>query len=56
MAEEPYAHPVFTGVTIHEHACAGGNIPNPHGTAVAALLVGQSTDFHGAVPGADSSR
>lgn len=47
------AHPVFTGVTIREHGCAGGNIPNPHGTAVASLLVGQSTDFHGAVPGAE---
>jgi subtilisin family serine protease len=47
------SHPVFTGVTIHEHGCAGGNIANPHGTAVASLLVGQSTDFHGAVPGAE---
>ena len=47
------AHPVFTGMTIHEHGCAGGNIPSPHGTAVASLLVGQSTDFHGAVPGAE---
>jgi subtilisin family serine protease len=46
-------HPVFTGVTIHEHGCAGGNIPNPHGTAVASLLVGQGTDFHGAAPGAE---
>jgi subtilisin family serine protease len=47
------AHPVFTGVAIHEHGCAGGNIPSKHGTAVASLLVGQSTDFHGAVPGAE---
>lgn len=46
-------HPVFTGITIYEHGCAGGNIPNPHGTAVASLLVGQGTDFHGAVPGAE---
>jgi subtilisin family serine protease len=46
-------HPVFTGLTIHEHGCAGGNIPSPHGTAVASLLVGQSTDFHGAAPGAE---
>jgi len=45
-------HPVFTGVTIHEHGCTGGNIPSPHGTAVASLLVGQGTDFHGAAPGA----
>ncbi|MET0534677.1 MAG: S8 family serine peptidase, partial [Steroidobacter sp.] len=47
------AHPVFTGVTIHEHGCAGGNIPSKHGTAVASLLVGQSSDFHGAAPGAE---
>jgi subtilisin family serine protease len=47
------AHPVFTGVTVHEHGCAGGNIPSPHGTAVASLLVGQTTDFHGAAPGAE---
>lgn len=47
------AHPVFAGVTIHEHGCAGGNIPSAHGTAVASLLVGQSTDFHGAAPGAE---
>lgn len=47
------AHPVFTGITIHEHGCAGGNIPSPHGTAVASLLVGQSPDFHGAAPGAE---
>lgn len=46
-------HPVFTGLAIHEHGCAGGNIPSPHGTAVASLLVGQSTDFHGAAPGAE---
>ncbi len=46
-------HAVFTGVTIHEHGCAGGNIPSSHGTAVASLLVGQSTDFHGAAPGAE---
>lgn len=47
------AHPVFTGVTIHEHGCAGGNIASPHGTAVASLLVGQTTEFHGAAPGAE---
>jgi subtilisin family serine protease len=46
-------HPVFAGVTIHEHGCAGGNIPNPHGTAVASLLVGTGTEFHGAAPGGE---
>jgi hypothetical protein len=47
------AHRVFTGIPIHEHGCTGGNIPSPHGTAVASLLVGQSDDFHGAAPGAE---
>lgn len=47
------SHPVFTGVNIHEHGCAGGNIPSAHGTAVASLLVGQSNDFHGAAPGGE---
>lgn len=47
------AHPVFAGVTIHEHGCAGGNIPSAHGTAVASLLAGQGEIFHGAAPGAE---
>lgn len=46
-------HPVFTGVTVHEHGCAGGGIPSAHGTAVASLLVGQGDVFHGAAPGAE---
>lgn len=47
------SHPVFNGVTMHEHGCAGGAIPSAHGTAVASLLVGQSDVFHGAAPGAE---
>ena len=47
------SHPVFTGVTVHEHGCAGGAIPSAHGTAVASLLVGQGDVFHGAAPGAE---
>lgn len=46
-------HPVFAGVTVHEHGCAGGSIPSAHGTAVASLLVGQGDVFHGAAPGAE---
>jgi subtilisin family serine protease len=46
------SHPVFSGVTVHEHGCAGP-IPSAHGTAVASLLVGQSDVFHGAAPGAE---
>lgn len=45
-------HPVFAGVTVHEHGCAG-SIPSAHGTAVASLLVGQGDVFHGAAPGAE---
>lgn len=45
-------HPVFSGVIVHEHGCAG-SIPSSHGTAVASLLVGRSEMFHGAAPGAE---
>jgi hypothetical protein len=47
------SHPVFNGVTVHEHGCEGGAIPSAHGTAVASLLVGRSDVFHGAAPGAE---
>jgi subtilisin family serine protease len=47
------AHPVFNGVSVHEHGCSGGAIPSAHGTAVASLLVGQGDVFHGAAPGAE---
>jgi hypothetical protein len=46
-------HPVFRGVSIHEHGCAGGNVPSPHGTAVASLLVGHGDHFSGAAVGAE---
>ncbi|WP_116807785.1 S8 family serine peptidase [Steroidobacter cummioxidans] len=47
------SHPVFNGVTVHEHGCTGGAIPSAHGTAVASLLVGQGNVFRGAAPGAE---
>jgi len=47
------SHPVFQGVAIHEHGCAGGNVPSEHGTAVASLLVGQGDHFSGAAVGAE---
>lgn len=47
------SHPVFNGVTVHEHGCTGGAIPSAHGTAVASLLVGQGDVFHGAAAGAE---
>ena len=47
------SHPVFHDVTIHEHGCAGGNVPNAHGTAVASLLVGHAEHFSGVAAGAE---
>jgi subtilisin family serine protease len=47
------SHPVFQSVAIHEHGCAGGNVPSEHGTAVASLLVGQGDHFSGAAVGAE---
>lgn len=46
-------HPVFRDVSIHEHGCAGGNVPTAHGTAVASLLVGHAEHFSGAAVGAE---
>jgi subtilisin family serine protease len=46
-------HPVFRGVAIHEHGCAGGTVPSSHGTAVASLLVGHGDHFSGAAVGAE---
>jgi subtilisin family serine protease len=47
------AHPVFENVAIKQWGCDGQPHPAPHGTAVAALMVGRSEYFHGAAPGAD---
>lgn len=47
------SHPVFRGVTIHEHGCAGGGVPSAHGTAVASLLVGHGEHFNGVAVGAE---
>ncbi len=46
------AHPVFKDLTLHRHGCGDTPVPDPHGTAVASLMVGRSADFHGAAPGA----
>lgn len=43
-------HLVFRNVTIHRWGCDGVSHPGVHGTAVAALMVGQSTRFHGVLP------
>ncbi|MFC5478581.1 S8 family serine peptidase [Massilia suwonensis] len=45
------AHPVFEDAAIESFGCDGRRHPAPHGTAVAALLVGRSERFSGAAPG-----
>jgi hypothetical protein len=47
------AHAVFKGVPIHQYGCGGSPVPSPHGTAVASLMIGQSTSFHGAASGSE---
>ena len=47
------AHPALAGAQIHRFGCDGTLFPQAHGTAVASLLVGEATDFHGALPGAE---
>jgi subtilisin family serine protease len=41
------SHPVFQGAVIHTWGCGEHLFAATHGTAVASLLVGQSTNFHG---------
>lgn len=43
-------HEVFSGITIQQHGC-GTAVPAEHGTAVASLMVGRASTFHGAAPG-----
>ena len=45
-------HPVFAGARPTLWGCAGAAHPAPHGTAVAALMVGEAPVFRGAAPGA----
>ncbi len=45
-------HLVFRHVDLHQWGCDGTSHPATHGTAVAALMVGQSTRFKGVLPGA----
>jgi hypothetical protein len=45
-------HPVFEDAAITRWGCNGQAIPAPHGTAVAALMVGRSEHLRGAAPGA----
>ena len=47
------AHPVFRDALIHAWGCGDRVLPSAHGTAVASLLVGQSTRFHGVLDKAE---
>jgi len=46
------AHAVFDNAAITRWGCDGRAVPAPHGTAVAALMVGRSDHLRGAAPGA----
>lgn len=47
------SHPVFHGALIHPWGCGGRVLGSAHGTAVASLLVGQSSRFHGVLDRAE---
>jgi subtilisin family serine protease len=47
------SHEVFRGLTLHPHGCAGRQVADEHGTAVASLMVGRAATFHGAAAGSD---
>lgn len=46
-------HEVFSRSTLHQEGCSGQVVPQAHGTAVASLMVGRATSFHGAAPGSE---
>lgn len=45
-------HAVFRDASIRRWGCGGAAHPAPHGTAVAALMVGDAAPFRGAAPSA----
>lgn len=45
-------HEALRGSSVHAWGCGGRSVPDSHGTAVASILVGNSTVFHGVRPGA----
>lgn len=47
------SHPVFKDAPIHAYGCGGAQVPGPHGTAVASLMIGRSVEFHGSAPGSE---
>lgn len=46
-------HPALAQARIHSLGCDGRELPSPHGTAVASLLVGQDGAFAGVAPAAE---
>ena len=47
------SHPVFHAAIIHTWGCGEHLFASAHGTAVASLIVGQSTTFHGVLDRAE---
>lgn len=47
------AHPAFHDAVIHPWGCADRILASTHGTAVASLLTGQATAFHGVLAKAE---
>jgi len=47
------AHPAFHDAVIHSWGCADRIVASAHGTAVASLLVGRGTSFHGVLVGGE---
>jgi subtilisin family serine protease len=43
-------HEVFSGIAVQQHGCTTA-VAAEHGTAVASLMVGRASAFHGAAPG-----
>jgi len=46
------SHDAFHAASIAVWGCDGRSVASAHGTAIASLLVGDATPFHGAAPGA----
>jgi subtilisin family serine protease len=47
------SHDVFRDIVIHQHGCSAAPVAEAHGTAVASLMIGRSSRFHGAAPGSE---
>jgi subtilisin family serine protease len=45
------SHPAFTGVSVRQSGCGDSPVASAHGTAVASLVAGSSTELASAAPG-----